>query len=141
MLRFRTNDDYIVRTEADDLKISNLVQVLMESTGQDDEDEEIPLYNVSYKILIKILEFTRHYNKDPMQNIPKPLPNDHLPVQEWYVGYISMLQDETLYELLHASTYMDIEPLQQLVCARIASLIKGKECHELKKIFGIGYEP
>jgi hypothetical protein len=27
-----------------------------------------------------------------------------------------------------------------LICARIASLITGKECHELKEIFGFNYE-
>lgn len=136
MLKIKTKDDYRVDVDADDLLVSNLIQVLRESGS----DDEIPLYNVSCKIFLKILEFTKHYNKDPMQTIMKPLPNDHIPVQKWYVDYISTLQDETLYELLHASTYLDIEPLQQLACARIASLIKGKECHELKKIFGFDYE-
>lgn len=137
MLKIKTKDDCFVNVDEDDLLVSNLIQVLRE-TGCDDE---IPLYNVSLKIFLKILEFSKHYNKDPMHTIMKPLPHDHIPVQKWYVDYISTLQDNhIIYEVLHASTYLDIEPLQQLACAKIASLIKGKECHELKRIFGFDYE-
>lgn len=136
ILPLKTKDGVRVRVEADELRISNLIQVLVPSIG-DHPGEDVPLYNVSYKMLSKVLAFAKHYNQDPMHAIPIPLHGDTLPVQEWYTDFVSVLRDETLYDLLHAATYMDIEPLQQLLCARIACLIKGKECDEMKQIFGL----
>ena len=46
----------------------------------------------------------------------------------------------TLHEVLDAANYLDIAPLQELACARIASLIRGKECDELRHIFGLDYD-
>lgn len=138
ILHLKTNDNHRVRVNANELRVSNLIQVLVQS--MEEEEEEIPLYNVSHNVLLKVLEFARHYHQEPMKTIPLPLRDHTLPIQEWYVEFVSVLQNETLYEILHAATYMDIEPLQNLICARIACLIKGKECHEVKQIFGFEYE-
>lgn len=139
LLKIRTRDDYIVEVESEDIQISYLIKMLVE--GIENDGEEIPLYNVDYKVFLKILEFTRHYQKDPMEKIEKPLKNDNsICVQKWYLDFISLQDDNGLYEILEASTYLDIEPLQELICARIASLIKGTECDELKKIFGLDYD-
>lgn len=139
ILSIRTNDDVIQQVDSDDLMVSNLLTVLLPSVQ---EGEEIPLYNVSHDEFSKILEFTRHYQKDPMKTIMKPINNADLGVQAWYLEYVSSFPQEgetSLYDILMASTYLDIEPLQELICAYIASLLKGKECNELKKIFGLDY--
>lgn len=139
ILTIRTNDDVIQHVDSDDLMVSNLITVLLPSVQ---EEEEIPLYNVSQKEFAKIVEFTRYYRKEPMKTITKPIHDMNLGVQPWYVEYVSTLQQEggtTIYDILKASTYLDIEPLQELICAHIASLLKGKECDELKKIFGLDY--
>lgn len=140
ILKIKTNDCHIVQVEEEDIMISNLISMVAQSICEN-EKEEIPLYNVSFSIFLKILEYTRHYKREPMKIIPKPLTQDGgLGVQQWYMDYLSTLKEETLYELLKASTYLDIEPLQHLLCARIASFITGKECNELKEIFGFNYE-
>lgn len=139
LLRIRTRDDYVVEVEAEEIQCSYLIKMLSE--GLEKDGEEIPLYNVDHCVFLKILEFTRHYQKDPMKKIEKPLINDN-PIceQKWYIEFVSSQNEKGLYEILEAATYLDIEPLQELICARIASLIKGTECHELKKIFGLDYE-
>lgn len=140
MLKIRTNDDLLMIVNSDDLKISNLIAVLLESCDEQKMEEEIPLYNVSYRILVKIIEYTSYYNREPMKQVYKPLPNnDDLGVQMWYRNYLERLSEGDLYELLRASTYMDIEPLQELICGRIASLVRGKESDEIKQIFGLDY--
>lgn len=138
ILKIRTNDNKVVDVGSDDLKISNLINMLIESIEKD--GEEIPLYNVSYCMFLKVLEYAQYYKKDPMKKIAKPLINNQLNIQQWYTDFISSQYEGGLYELLEAATYLDIEPLQELVCAHIASLINGTECGELKKIFGLDYE-
>ena len=141
LLKIRTQDDQEVEVQSEDLAISNLIKMLTESVEKEDElFEEIPLFNVPHRIFLKVLAFTRHYHKDPMKTIQKPLKDNHLPVQKWYADFVSVESRDSLYELLEAASYMDIEPLQDLLCARIASLIKGTECDELKKIFGLDFE-
>jgi len=137
LLKIRTKDDFVVEVEAGDIQSSYLIKML--SDGIEKDGEEIPLYNVDYRVFLKILEFTTHYTKDPMKRIEKPL-NDPICDQKWYIDFVSSQDENGLYEILEASTYLDIEPLQELICARIASLIKGNECDELKKIFGLDYE-
>lgn len=55
-------------------------------------------------------------------------------LQEWYANYI---KDELLIEILLAANYMDIEPLLILVCAGVASSIKGKSVEEIRTHFNI----
>lgn len=139
LLTIRTNDGQQLEVPSENLAISNLIQMLTDT--MEGEGEEIPLYNVSYSIFCKVLEFTSHYHNDPMKTIDKPLKDNHLPVQKWYMDYIVSFQPgDSLYTLLDAASYLDIEPLQDLVCARIASLIQGVECDELKTIFGLNFD-
>lgn len=138
MLTIETNDNHKVQVPAEDVRASRLLDMIAQGMG-----EEVPLYNVSHRVLLKVLEFTRHHNTDPMKTIPKPLPDDgDLQVQPWYANYISSLDDDsgTLYEVLSAANYLDIGPLQELACARIASLIRGKDCDEIRQIFGLDYD-
>lgn len=140
ILTIRTNDDQQLQVPSENLAISNLIRMLSESM-EGGKGEEIPLYNVSHSIFCKVLEFTSHYHNDPMKTIEKPLKNNHLPVQKWYIDYITSFgRGDSLYMLLDAASYLDIEPLQDLVCARIASLIQGTECDELKTIFGLDFD-
>lgn len=138
LLTIRTKDGQQVQVQSEDLAISKLIHMLVEGMREGD-DNEIPLYNVVHGVFLKVLAFTTHYHKDPMKTIDKPLKDNHLPVQKWYRNYVSSESEENLYELLEAASYLDIEPLQDLLCARIASLITGTECDELKKIFGLDY--
>lgn len=134
-----TKENTIVEVEKQDLKVSVLLKMMMD--GIENDGEEIPLYNVPYNVFLKVLDFTKHHNEEPMTQITKPLRHDNrIDVQDWYIQYVSGQNEESLFELLEAATYLDIEPLQELVCAKIASLIKGLEPDELKQIFGFHYE-
>ena len=41
---------------------------------------------------------------------------------------------ENLYSLIRAANYMDIQPLLQLACTKVASMIKGKSLDAIKDI-------
>jgi len=93
---------------------------------------------VKSPILAKVIEFCRHYKEDPMTEIQKPLKSSDMQtvVQQWYAEYVN-IEQETLFELILASNYMDIKPLLDLTCASVASMIKGKTPEEIRKIFNI----
>eukprot|EP01040_Poterioochromonas_malhamensis_P005250 gene5250-5630_t len=116
-------------------KMSELVKSMIdEGAGED----EIPISQVKSSILVKVIEFCQHYIAHPMEEIEKPLKslNMHELVDEWYANFISVEQ-QVLFDLILAANYMDIEPLSDLGCAAMASMIKGRTPEELRRQFNI----
>lgn len=58
-------------------------------------------------------------------------------VQTFYADFIESTNNETLFNLTLAANYLDIKPLLDLCCARIASFIKGKTPEEIRTNLGI----
>ena len=46
-------------------------------------------------------------------------------VDPWYADYVN-IEQEILFELIMAANYLDIKPLLELSCAKVASMIKNK---------------
>merc|ERR1719359_1972666 len=85
-------------------------------------DEEIPLPNVKTAILSKVVDYCKYHKESPPEEIQKPLKSSNLAecgVCEWDVEYL------------------DIKPLLDLTCAKVASMIKGKTPEEIRKQFNI----
>ena len=114
------------------LSISNMINIMLD----DENNDDIPLMNVNDKCMIKIIEFMKYYHTNKMKNIEKPLKSSNLKdiIQEWYADFIDLEQD-FLFSLVNAANYLDIQPLLNLGCAKIASLIKNKSPEEIKEIF------
>ena len=55
---------------------------------------------------------------------------------EWDANFVEVDQ-ETLFELILAANYMDIKPLLDLTCAKVASMLKGKTPEQIRKQFNI----
>uniref|UniRef100_A0A7S3HQT9 S-phase kinase-associated protein 1 n=1 Tax=Spumella elongata TaxID=89044 RepID=A0A7S3HQT9_9STRA len=119
-------------------KMSELVKTMIDEDQNEEEAQEIPLPNVKSAILSKVIEFTKHYKEEPMNEIEKPLKSANMAevVQEWYSNFIAVDQ-EILFELILAANYMDIKPLLDLTCATVASMIKGKSPEDIRKTFNI----
>ena len=117
--------------------MSSIISEMMKDES-DTEVSEIPLPNVRSDILIKVIEFCTHYKAEPMNEIEKPLKTGNMSeiVQKWYSDFISMDQ-ATLFEIILAANYMNIQPLLDLTCAAVAGLIKGKTPEEIRKAFNI----
>ena len=60
----------------------------------------------------------------------------HSLVDSWYADYINVEKEE-LFELIMASNYLDIKPLLELACAKVASKIKNKSIEEIRKFYNI----
>ena len=115
---------------------SVILKNMIEDTGK---QGEIPLSNLKIDTLKKIIEFCTHYKDAKMNPIEKPLKSNNLAevVDEWYAKFIDLDKMDDIIDLVIAANYLDIDPLTELSCAKLASLIKGKSAEEIRKKFGI----
>jgi len=109
-----------------------------EGSSDEAENEEIPLPNVNTAVLTKVIAFCDHHTDNQMAEIAKPLADADMSkvVDKWDADFVDIKQ-ELLFELILAANYMDIKPLLDLTCAKVASMIKGRTPDEIRKIFNI----
>eukprot|EP00750_Incisomonas_marina_P017402 INCI20319.1.p3 GENE.INCI20319.1~~INCI20319.1.p3 ORF type:complete len:187 (-),score=48.25 INCI20319.1:1421-1981(-) len=102
------------------------------------QSQEIPLPNVKTAVLVKVIEYCKHHVDNPVAPIQKPLVDSDMKkvVPEWDADFVD-LEQETLFELILAANFMDIKPLLDLTCAKVASMIKGKTPEQIRKAFNI----
>ena len=114
---------------------SQLIKNMVEDSGT---DEEIPLPNVKSAILEKVIEYCRHLKEEAPSEIEKPLKTQVMQyiVSAWEAAFIDMEQ-EMLFELILAANYLDIKPLLDLSCAKVATMLKGKTPEEIRRTFNI----
>merc|ERR1719223_1400500 len=102
-------------------------------------DEEIPLPNVKTAILSKVVDYCKYHKDNAPEEIQKPLKSTNLiecGVSEWDAEFVEV-EKEVLFELVLAANYLDIKSLLDLMCAKVASMIKGKCTEEIRKTFDI----
>jgi S-phase kinase-associated protein 1 len=117
-------------------KLSEMLKTVIENSR---ENDVIPLRNISICVMIKIAEYLKHYEHSDINKIPlieKPIRSTSMKdiVSEWDAEYINV-KDDMLFELISVSNYLDIKPLLDLSCAKIATKIKDKSIEKIKKIF------
>ena len=100
------------------LQISNFL-----NNTNPEEEEDIRIPGVSTKVLEKIIEFCIKYQEEPMRKISKPVRSLDDEVGPWYANFINV-ENEMLFEITKAANFMQIGPLVDLTCAKIASLIQ-----------------
>ena len=120
----------------EDISLSNMLKQII-SENEDEETEDV-MINVSGKTLKKVLEFCKYYKSDPMKDIEKPLKSVNFSdlVQKFYADFIDNLETDVLNDVLLASHYLEINPLQLICCAKIGAVLKDKSPNEIRKLFG-----
>jgi len=128
----------VFEVEASVANMSNFIKNMVDDSP-DAVDEEIPLPNVKSTILSKVVEYCKHHEDHPAEEIPRPLKSANLVecgVSEWDADFVD-IDKEVLFELILAANYMDIKCLLDLACAKVASMIKGKTPEEIRAKFDI----
>ena len=134
-VRLLCSDGEEVEIDLEIAEKSVLIKGLIDDSGT---EEQIPLPNVKRPILEKVITFCQHLKDHAPPEIEKPLKSVDMAsvVDAWYADYIN-LEQEVLFELIMASNYLDIKPLLELSCSKVASLIKNKSIQEIRKFFNI----
>ena len=135
-LTLTSADNQKIQIDSKSAERSHLLKGLIADYNQKDD---IPLPDIKYDILKKVVEYLAHYKDKEPQQIPKPLPSQDLKevTDEWDVNFINGIDLDSVFDLINAANYMDISSLLDLSCAKIASLMKGKSAAEISAMFNI----
>ena len=132
----KENESFTISKEVSQL--SELLKTILE----DEKENEIYLKIVSSQYLKKVIEFMNYYSSNPFEEIQKPLKSPNLKdfLSDWYISFLD-IDNDTLFELISVSNYLDIKPLLDLTCAKVATMIKGKDTSEIRDTFRITLQP
>ena len=135
----------VILISSDDIKFSVPVAVancsgLVKSMIEDETDysDPIPIMGVNAENLTKLIAFCAHFLEEPMPEIEKPIRSNVFSdiVPPWYDTFADM-DHAALFQLVEAANYMDVKPLLDLICAKIASMIKDKSVEDIRSTFQI----
>jgi S-phase kinase-associated protein 1 len=135
----------LILTSSDGIKVSideksasrsTLVKGLLQDYQ---EEKDIPMPEVRGDVLKKVVEYLIHYKDSEPREIPKPLPSANLVenTDEWDANFINSIDLDTTFDLINTANYMDIKPLLDLSCAKVASVMKNKTAEEIRNMFNI----
>ncbi|XVE48847.1 hypothetical protein DITRI_Ditri01bG0034800 [Diplodiscus trichospermus] len=111
-------------------------QTIKHMIEDDCADNEIPLPNVTSKILSKVLEYCKkHVDAAAAAATDKEKGADE-ELKAWDADFVKVDQN-TLFDLILAANYLDIKSLLDLTCQTVADMIKGKTPEEIRKNFNI----
>jgi len=139
-IKLQSSDSEVFDVEVDIAKASMTIKTMLEDLGMDEEDEEaIPLPNVSGAILKKVVEWATQHKDDPPppaedEDNKKEKRSDDIPA--WDQEFLKVDQG-TLFEIILAANYLDIKGLLDVGCKTVANMIKGKTPEEIRKMFNI----
>ena len=137
-IKLESSDGETVTVALDVIKLSATIKTMIEDLGIDeDNDEVVPLPNVTHVILNKVIVWCEHH-KDDIQpaedddNKEKRLDD----IDPWDRDFLKVDQG-TLFELIQAANYLDIKGLLDVTCKTVANMIRGKTPEEIRKTFNI----
>jgi len=115
--------------------LSNLIKTTLEG---DKDTKEVPLFHIEGPIVAKVIDYMKYHMATPPRTIEKPLQSTNMKdlVDKWDAEFCDVDQ-ETMFKLLLAANYMDVKSLLYLMCAKVASLMKGKTPDQIRKTFNI----
>ncbi|RZC64079.1 hypothetical protein C5167_025828, partial [Papaver somniferum] len=105
-------------------------QTIKHMIEDDCADNGIPLPNVTGKILAKVIQYCRKHDGVADEKDQKD------EVKNWDAEFVNVDQ-ATLFDLILAANYLNIEELLDLTCQTVADMIKGKTPEEIRKTFNI----
>lgn len=105
------------------------------------EGEDVPLPNVSAKILAKVIEYCQEHvknaaTKEATKDDAAKTTKAEDEIKAWDTEFCKVDQS-TLFELILAANYLNMKSLLDLTCFTVASMIKGKTPEQIRETFGI----
>jgi S-phase kinase-associated protein 1 len=124
------NEDEYLEVDEAVIRQSQLVANLIDDIS--DNDEIIPLMNVSRFILEKIIEYCTEHVYD----IQVDEEERQVAISDFDEQFLDTDQS-TLFELILAANFLDIKSLLDLACRKVAYMIKGKTPEQIRQTFNI----
>ena len=126
----QSSDGEVFPVDLEVAKVSHTIKNMLESLGIDKETEDIvPLPKVNAKILQKVIQWATHHKDDPLGY--KEIGTNE--ISSWDKEFLEVDQ-ETMYELIHAADFLEIERLLTLTCKAAANRIQGMNADEIREV-------
>ena len=131
----QSKDNKVFRVSKKAAVLSEMLKDVLEVPS----DLQIPLGDIESQTAEKIIEYLTHFNGETPKEIEKPLLSKEMKeiTDEWSADFIDKLSTVELANLTAAASYMGIDCLLNLCCAKIVSLCKGKDEEQIFKIFNV----
>ena len=134
-MKFKTSDGQVLEVESRIMMQSDFVKNMVEDLGE--TEEEIPLNDVTYDILVKVVEYLQHHVDTPDMTDAEfeafKLNDDMDPWDEQYFK----VDQATLFEIIKAANFLACKRLLNCGCKTVANMIKGRTTEEIRELFGI----
>jgi len=139
-IKLKSNDDEVFDVDIEIAKASMTIKTMLEDLGMDENDDDpVPLPNVSANILKMVIRWAEHHKDDPPppeQDADEKRDKRTDNIEPWDMEFLKIDQ-QTLFDLILAANYLDIKALLDTCCKTVANMIKGKTPEELRKTFNI----
>ncbi|KAI8319826.1 E3 ubiquitin ligase SCF complex, Skp subunit [Martensiomyces pterosporus] len=145
MVKLISAEGATIEVERSIIEQSGLIRNMLEDIN--DTDDPIPIPNVSGPILTKIIEYCTHHRNDPLKRLPPKgtAANDS---SEEAIRKVVEQMDEfdhdfcrvdqgTLYDIILAANFLDIQPLLDVASYTVAQMMKGKSVEEIRATFNV----
>jgi len=115
---------------------SHLVKTALE---EDKEARDVQLIHISAPIVEKVVAYMNYHMDVEPRRIESPLKSTNMKelVDRFDANFVDEMDLDTLMRVLLAANYMDVKSLLGLLCAKIASMMKGKTADQIRKTFNI----
>ena len=138
-IKIQSNEGEVFTIETEIAKKSGTIRNMLEDLGMEedaDNEEAVPLPNVSTNILKKVIQWSTHHKDEPTPVDDENTPKRTDDISSWDLDFLKVDQG-TLFELILAANYLDIKGLLDVTCKTVANMIKGKSPEEIRKTFNI----
>ena len=110
---------------------------LLKYLVKDDEDKTIGIPSIyEGKLCRRAFEFCEMYSRKPYADITHPL-DDQMELHNFYNEFLYNLTPNSVISLLLLSDFLDIPPLNKLICFHLAYLIRNMGSKQRLKYFNI----
>ncbi|EDV35789.1 uncharacterized protein Dana_GF12644, isoform B [Drosophila ananassae] len=137
IIRLESSDKEIFDIEQEIAKCSETIRTALEDLGDESDNSVLPLHKVNSVILKKVLHWATYHKDDPQlteEDENKEKRTDD--ISSWDADFLKVDQG-TLFELILAANYLNIQGLLDVTCKTVANMIKGKSPQEIRDTFTI----
>ena len=141
-IKLQSSDGESFPVDVEIAKKCETIKTMLEDLGiTEDDDEQVPLPNVTSPVLEKVLEWAEQHRVDP----PPPEDDPEKPgvrnreIPQWDKDWFKPMEQDQglLFDLILAANYLDIKGLLDVGCLTVANMIRGKTPEEIRNLFNI----
>jgi len=136
-----TADNVPFTLTSNEIQLSVLLKETFESESSSsqmqNEERDIRLDTIQSTIFKHVETYLKHFSGETKpKEIDRPLRSKDMKevTDEWSAEFIDKIAEnrDTLYKLITAANFLNIQPLLLLACAKVAGLVKGIPIDQIK---------